>query len=63
MKPLLLPLITLALLATSATYACDAHNTASHQGPKPTITTNHKAKIHTVVTKKSSSGKAQQTII
>lgn len=59
MKSLLLSLTALSLLSTSAAYACDAHNDASHQAPNQTITTKHKAKIHATVTKKADASKAQ----
>lgn len=45
MKPLLLTLITLPLLFTSAAYACDAHHDAHSQAAKQTITAKYKAKI------------------
>lgn len=59
MKSLLLSFTALSLLSTSAAYACDAHNGASHQAPNQTITTKHKAKIHATVTKKADASKAQ----
>ncbi|WP_182405052.1 hypothetical protein [Psychrobacter sp. GP33] len=58
MKSLLLSLTALSLLSTSAAYACDAHHNTKHQAPQQTITTKHKAKIHTTVNKKLDVSKA-----